>query len=133
MLIRRSLAVFLIGSWLINAALIWAKPLRVEASAADSPPGFVDYSAPETLNFDELMELAKAADPPATLLPKLTALLSEPFVSNEAHLDGAAPELPRSDRLGTFIRLGFWNIERGRGLEGIKLALTSPEEVQRRV
>ena len=84
-------------------------------------------SKPELLSFDELVQLEKTDDPDPKLAARLNQLLHTPFISNEAYLSGAKPNRPSSDALGPFIRATTWNIERGIELDGIKIALTEPD------
>jgi len=84
-------------------------------------------SKPELLTFDELVQLEKTDDPDPKLAARLSQLLHTPFISNEAYLSGAKPNRPSSDALGPFMRATMWNIERGIELDGIKIALTAPD------
>lgn len=84
-------------------------------------------SKPELLTFDELVQLEKIDDPDPKLAARLYQLLHTPFISNEAYLNGAKPNRPSSDALGQFMRATMWNIERGIELDGIKIALTEPD------
>jgi endonuclease/exonuclease/phosphatase family metal-dependent hydrolase len=69
----------------------------------------------------------------SSLHAKLGALLRTPFVSNEARTGEIIPALSESEKLGKFIRVGFWNVERGVRLSEIKMALEQPEEFKRRI
>jgi endonuclease/exonuclease/phosphatase family metal-dependent hydrolase len=102
-------------------------------AAATDPPALTDYSAPDVLSYDEIASLTRPADLDADLSVKLDTLLSTPFISNGAHASGITPALSESERLGKFIRVGFWNIERGVRLDEIKMAVERPEEFKRRI
>jgi len=91
-------------------------------------PEFTRLSNPELLTFDELVQLEKTSAPEPKLAARLNQLLHTPFISNEAYLSGAKPNRPSSDALGPFIRATTWNIERGIALDGIKIALTEPDQ-----
>ena len=91
-------------------------------------PEFTRLSKPELLTFDELVQLEKTSAPEPKLAARLNQLLHTPFISNEAYLSGAKPNRPSSDALGPFIRATTWNIERGIALDGIKIALTEPDQ-----
>ena len=80
-----------------------------------------NYSAPETPTYEEILQTARSSNISAALKVKLNTLLTTPFVSNEAAADDIA--LSRNDKLGSFIRVGSWNIEHGITLDQIKLAL----------
>lgn len=80
--------------------------------------------SPELFTHDELVRLYEQKTPPAELQNKLQRLLTTPFVSNAASARGARPLLPGTPRLGRFLRIVQWNIERGLEYEAIKLAFT---------
>jgi endonuclease/exonuclease/phosphatase family metal-dependent hydrolase len=68
--------------------------------------------SPERLSFDELVQLATTDPPPQELQAKLERVLNEPFVSNEAALEGAKPNAPFVKELGPVLRIAEWNINR---------------------
>ena len=78
---------------------------------------------PELLTYEELVQLYEQPVPAEPLQRKLTALLNTPFVSNAASQRGAKPIKPESPELGPFLRIAFWNIERGLQYEAIAGAL----------
>ncbi len=80
--------------------------------------------APELLTYDELVQLYEQETPPAALQDKLNLLLTTPFVSNAASARGVTPLLPRAAKLGQFLRVGEWNIERGLEYDAVRLAFT---------
>jgi endonuclease/exonuclease/phosphatase family metal-dependent hydrolase len=92
---------------------------------------YVRLSAPKPLTFDELVQLEKVQKPEDQLAEDLNKLLGTPFVSNEAYLDGARPKRPSSEALGPFLRATTWNIERGIEFEGIRTALTEPDNFRK--
>ncbi len=81
-------------------------------------------SGPELLTYDELVQLYEQEIPSAPLREKLNRLLTTPFINNEASNLGVKPLKPYSPKLGRFLRVVFWNIERGLEFEAIKLALS---------
>jgi hypothetical protein len=89
---------------------------------------FVSFSKPDLLTFDELVELEKNETPSAALAGKLEHLLTTPFLSNEAYLNGAKPKRPSSQELGPFLRAVCWNIEGGIHFDPIRIALSEPEK-----
>jgi endonuclease/exonuclease/phosphatase family metal-dependent hydrolase len=89
---------------------------------------FVSFSKPETLSFDELVQLEQTGKPEGQLATRLDTLLHTPFLSNEAYLNGAKPNRPSSESLGPFIRAICWNIERGIQFDAIRTALAEPEK-----
>jgi endonuclease/exonuclease/phosphatase family metal-dependent hydrolase len=78
---------------------------------------------PELLTYEELLHLYEQPVPAEPLQRKLTALLNTPFVSNVASQRGARPIKPQSPELGPFLRVAFWNIERGLQYDAIAGAL----------
>jgi endonuclease/exonuclease/phosphatase family metal-dependent hydrolase len=78
--------------------------------------------SPELLTYDELVQLYEQDAPPLALQNKLNHLLTTPFVSNAASARGVTPLLPRTVRLGPFLRIVQWNIERGLEYDAIRSA-----------
>lgn len=85
---------------------------------------------PELLSFDDLTTLSVTAKPEGPLAERLDTLLRTPFVNNDAEAAGIQPHHPIVNGLGTVLRVGFWNIERGLNFELIRSALTSPSDFQ---
>ena len=79
--------------------------------------------APELFSYQELVQLYEQPTPNEALQRKLRALLNTPFVSNTATRRGVKPLRPSSPELGPFLRVAFWNIERGLQYEAIESAL----------
>ncbi len=75
---------------------------------------------PELFTYSELVQLYEEPVPAERLQKKLTAMLTTPFISNKA---GVRPLKPRTAQLGQFLRVAFWNIERGLRYEAIESAL----------
>ena len=111
--------------------LCFACPLlMLEAAGISTVPGETEYvrqSGPDFLSYPELVTLSEHDEIPPTLNLKLTALLTTPFVNNEAFYRKARAHRPVFDRIGPGIRLVQWNIERGIELDNIKLAFTDTE------
>jgi endonuclease/exonuclease/phosphatase family metal-dependent hydrolase len=115
------------GFYLVLAGLFFVCFATSGLGDSDKPE-FTRLSKPELLTFDELVQLEKTSAPEPKLAARLNQLLHTPFISNEAYLSGAKPNRPSSDALGPFIRATTWNIERGIALDGIKIALTEPDQ-----
>jgi hypothetical protein len=109
------------------AALFLFLGLSTIHSSSAPQADFVRFSKPDLLTFDELVELEKNDTPSGALATKLEHLLTTPFFSNEAYLDGAKPKRPSSPELGSFLRTVCWNIERGIHFDPIRIALSEPE------
>jgi endonuclease/exonuclease/phosphatase family metal-dependent hydrolase len=105
-----------------------AAPALAAAAALEVPRA----AAPALLSFDELVELSRTAEPAGPLAERLAALLSTPFIDNTAHFAGTRPRRPWHEQLGEFLRVAFWNIERGYEFDWIRRALSDPEEFLRR-
>jgi endonuclease/exonuclease/phosphatase family metal-dependent hydrolase len=80
--------------------------------------------APELLTYNELVQLYEQKNPPSALQSKLQRLLTTPFVSNSASARGVRPLLPSTAKLGKFLRIVEWNIERGLEYDAIRSAFT---------
>lgn len=77
---------------------------------------------PQLLTYNELVQLYEQNPPPDALRKNLSTLLSTPFVSNSASARGVKPVKPRDPRLGKFMRVALWNIERGIEFDAIRWA-----------
>ncbi len=87
--------------------------------------------APELFTYTELIQLYETPNLPESLQAKLDRLLRTPFVSNAASVRGGDLALPANPRLGTFVRVVQWNIERGIEYDAIKAALTDATQFAR--
>ena len=101
------------GEW--NAHI--ATP-RGACPAADSP----------LLDYEEILQLYRTETPSPALLGKLSHLLTRPFVSNRPSESGQRPLFPDSVKLGNFLRVAQWNIDRGLEFDAIRLAFSDPGE-----
>src|SRR6476659_4314858 len=86
---------------------------------------------PELFTYDELVQLYETQPLPAALRAKLDRLLTTPFVSNAASARGVQPALPKDPKLGTFLRVVQWNIERGLEYDAISAAFTDANRFAR--
>jgi len=98
------------------------------AQSKQSKTNYVRLSKPDTLTFDELVQLEKNATPPPKLAAKVQKRVTTPFVNNEAFYQGAKPKRPASPELGPYLRAVMWNIERGIQFDEIQIALTQPKK-----
>ena len=72
----------------------------------------IRYQSPEFLTYDELVALSGNPHPEGRLGKKVEKLLNTPVMSNEAAFGGTQPKRPRDPKLGPFLRLVQWNIEK---------------------
>src|ERR1700676_5594427 len=83
---------------------------------------------PQLLTYDEIIQLYRQADQPPPLRDKLNRLLTTPFVRNTASDGGRTPLKPTSAEMGSFLRVGQWNIERGLEFDAIRFAFSDPKQ-----
>ena len=100
------------------------------ADSNSAQPPQKQLSDPELLSFDDLVALSATAKAEGPLAARLDALLSTPFTNNDAEAAGIQPHHPIVNGLGTVLRVGFWNIERGLNFELIRSVLTGPGDFQ---
>ena len=84
----------------------------------------VRYHAPEWMTYDELVKLSSNPHPGGELEKKVETLLNTPIISNEAFFRGARPHRPTDPRLGPFLRVVQWNIEKSMKMQQAILAFT---------
>ena len=109
----------------IIAALLLFSP---SVFSFDWPTEFVRFSAPDFLTFDELVSLVENPDPTGSLKTKLAKLWKTPIISNEAFHSGVRPERRENSRLGHFLRVATWNIEKSLELENVIKILTDEQQ-----
>jgi endonuclease/exonuclease/phosphatase family metal-dependent hydrolase len=80
-------------------------------------------NTPEIFTYPELITLYEEERLPAPLERKLIRLLTTPFVENR-YAGSEGPRLSQNSPLGEFLRVAFWNIERGLEYEAIEAALS---------
>ena len=81
---------------------------------------------PVLLSYRELVQLYEQETPSDALQNKLHLLLTTPFLSNAATARGLKPLVPKTRKLGGFLRVVEWNIERGLEYDAIVSAFTDP-------
>ena len=81
---------------------------------------------PELFTYAELVQLYENENLPEALQVKLNRLLTTPFINNAASARGVQPLLPRTSKLGTFVRVVQWNIEEGLEYDAISAAFSNP-------
>lgn len=85
--------------------------------------GLFAEQGPETLTYDEIIQLYKQDVPPPLLAAKLHRLLTTPFVNNSASDSGIKPVKPVLRQVGAVLRVAQWNIERDSSLTPSRLPL----------
>jgi endonuclease/exonuclease/phosphatase family metal-dependent hydrolase len=81
---------------------------------------------PDLFSYRELVQLYEQETPPDALQNKLHRLLTMPFVNNSATARGVKPLVPKTRKLGEFLRMVEWNIERGLEYDAIRSVFTDP-------
>lgn len=76
------------------------------------PHRFIKYQEPKFLTFNELRKLSSHPYSGFLLQRKLKRFWTTPIVSNEAYYRGVKPHRPKDPKLGTYLRLVSWNIEK---------------------
>jgi endonuclease/exonuclease/phosphatase family metal-dependent hydrolase len=100
---------------LIALAACLSGPVALQAQ------DYVRGSEPRLFSYDELVHLGSDQKLSTELADKLRVITTTPFISNEAWLDGARPQPLEVAGLGPSLRVAFWNIERGLGIDNILL------------
>ncbi len=73
---------------------------------------FVKNQEPDFLTFNELKKLSQNPHPGWWLEKKLAGFWRTPIISNEAYYRGVKPYHPKDPKLGPYLRLVSWNIEK---------------------
>ena len=97
--------------------------LALMACVISTPIVAQTSEAPELFTYVELATLYDEEDIPQSLVSKLNRLLTTPFVDN-SHAQTELVRLARTPQLGEFLRVAFWNIERGLEYEAIEAAFS---------
>lgn len=90
---------------------------------------FAHTSAPEFFTYSELTELYENELLPQSLKEKLDHLLTTPFIDN-SFVGPADNALSKSQKLGEFLRVAHWNIQRGLENEAIEAIFESRERFE---
>lgn len=84
----------------------------------------IRYQAPEFLTHGELVILSSNPEPGGALGEKVNKLLNTPVISNEAYFQGARPKQLKDPRLGSYLRVVQWNIEKSMKMQEAIWAFT---------
>lgn len=102
---------------------LFAAPQQPEFDYAGN---YIKYQEPDFLNFEELKRLSFNPSPTGDLRKKLEKLWTTPIIDNQAYYEGARPHLPSNEKLGSFIRVAQWNIEKSLNMKEAVELWTSP-------
>ena len=118
---------------MLTIGIVFSPCAAQETSTSSAAAGAVGQRSenPKLLSFDELVALASTPRPEGALAAHFNALLSTPFVQNDSADGDIQPHRPSVKNLGTVLRVGQWNIERGVNFELIRSALANPTEFLR--
>jgi len=86
------------------------------------------YQKTDFLTFEELQSLYENPDPKGRLAGKLKIFWNTPIVSNEAFYRGARPHHSKDPRIGPYLRVMTWNIEKSYHTHDVVKLLTSENE-----
>ena len=88
---------------------------------------FIRYRGPSFLSFAELKILSVNPHPGWFLESRLKQFWRTPIISNEAYYRGTRPHRPSDRRLGRYLRLVSWNIEKSYHIQDAITAFSSPD------
>lgn len=106
---------------LVVRGLLFSLLLAAVPAAAGE---YVRYQQPAMFSYEELVALGGNGELDERLNQKLDAILTTPFLCNEARFRDAQPHRPVIEDLGASLRVVMWNIERGFALDHFKLLFT---------
>lgn len=90
---------------------------------------YIRHQEPDYLTFDELKILSTNPNPGGILGEKLAHFWTTPIINNEAYYQGVKPHRPEDARLGSYLRVVSWNIEKSLNMDkAIKLLTASEAE-----
>lgn len=106
---------------------IQRRPQEPAPSRVPTPEKYIRLQVPVFLTFDELKTFSQNPRPGVLLEQKLQEFWRTPIISNEAHYAGAKPLKPIDPRLGPYLRLVSWNIEKSVHMKDAITAFSSPD------
>jgi len=84
------------------------------------------------LSFDDLVKLSKSQVYYGDLRSRLNYVLYNPVVDNSFG-DKSKIKVNNDKKIGDFVRVASWNIDRGFGLDYIKMLFSSPDEMMKKI
>jgi endonuclease/exonuclease/phosphatase family metal-dependent hydrolase len=79
--------------------------------------------------FDELVSLSKSLNQPTPLLEKVDQTLNTPVVNNSSRNNQFFQPPRTSQKIGPYVRVATWNIDRGFNLDKIEHVFKSPDKL----
>ena len=111
----------------VKAVKPHVKPTVEAIQNVEAPSEIKVEQTPEnTFSFDDLVQLSKTRYPEGELKEKLDFVLNNAEVHNITE-DSTTLPFKRDPRVGDFIRVASWNIDRGITLDNLKLLFTDTE------
>lgn len=102
--------------------LIFTGIFLISAKASDTP------AAPDFFSYAELKQLYDSEKLPQSLEVKLNRLLKQPVVNNSFRSESPL-RFTRSSKIGEFLRVVHWNIERGLEFDAIEAVFKGEKEL----
>jgi endonuclease/exonuclease/phosphatase family metal-dependent hydrolase len=115
-----------------SACILMATAVSL-AGAGLRAEDYVRDSEPKLFSYDELIQLGAPQPLSPELAEKLRVITTTPFINNEAYFSGARPRPLEVKELGPSLRVAFWNIERGLGLDDIQLFVQNKDAFMKKV
>lgn len=99
-------------------------------SPAFSQESYTRLQETEFLTYDELKSLSLKPRPEGPLESKLNRFFRRPIISNEAFYAGEKPHSPFDPRIGKFMRVATWNIEKSMEMPRVIKMLKDKGEIK---
>ncbi|HXV28232.1 MAG TPA: endonuclease/exonuclease/phosphatase family protein [bacterium] len=131
--LSRPIFVWMLIFFTAYPTLIFPQASNPILELASRAAGYVPYQEPDFLTFDELKRLYENPSPEGRLKEKLERLWKTPIINNQAYIQGAKPHAPKDPRLGPYLRLASWNIEKSIHMERVIKLFTSEADFRQMV
>ncbi|MBI4358335.1 MAG: endonuclease/exonuclease/phosphatase family protein [Candidatus Omnitrophica bacterium] len=120
----------LLSKWKLPALFISIATCALLLAVIFTIHPFVKHQEPNFLTFQELKALSRHPKPGWFLARKLQQFWRTPIISNEAYYRGAKPYRPRDPKLGPYLRLVSWNIEKSYEMQHAISAFSSAQKFE---
>ncbi len=111
----------------LTLAFLGAMPALLPVAASEK---YILYSPADFPTYAELKQLSENRHPSSALDEKLEHFFKTPVISNEAYYAGIKPHQPKDPRLGKFLRIISWNIEKSIHMPQVIEMLTNKNWIQ---